>query len=432
MSKRLRVISVNFPFQNQDVVQEPALATDKAFFDFDVVVIRPERFDFPGGQFATYKAIELTMNRKRAELVRLFTQGGVLVVLLDIPNIYTIQSSGYTAHSFESTTNYAFIDQNFWKCLASGSGRQIHYSDPTEPFVRVLKKSTVAWTAYVAKTPDYPFNTFRFFASVGAGTSVAGVMPYRAGHLILLPNLEQLDETQFLDACAEYRFKRQAAVPHDWVKHVYLPGLMSIESDIANVDKQISELQTTKNQKQELFDNRAAYRKLLYEKGKAQLEPIVLRALNDLAFKTKPSEVIAGTNFEIDGRTTVGSLRGIIEIKGSKNPIVLDEFSPFVVKILADHQANNASSKGILVGNGLCETIPEKRVGDSIFSPHVIDAAQTHSVVLINTVELYWLCCTLLDGAKLDLGAIRELILGCNGYADLKPFCGKSPWQEVK
>ena len=207
-----------------------------------------------------------------------------------------------------------------------------------------------------------------------------------------------------------------------------MPGLSPLESNIKSLDTQISDLQVARVEAEEHFQELAALRKLLYEKGKTQLEPIARRALDSLGFETKPSEIIIGTDFEIDGRTTKGFMPGVVEVKGSKKQIVLDELSPFVVKILADHQASKAMSKGILVGNGLCETDPASRLGDAMFSPHVLDAARRHSVALINSAELYWVCCTLLEGGTVDTHKVREAILNGNGYVDLKPFCGNAPW----
>ena len=181
-------------------------------------------------------------------------------------------------------------------------------------------------------------------------------MPYQEGHIIVLPNVLKLDEESFLNVCAEYRFKRQGTTPPEWESKVVMPGLLEIEAAIADVDKQIAELQKARQRVQEQMEERASYRKLLYEKGKVQPEPIVLRALDDLEFGTSPSEIIQGTQYEIDGRTTKGSIPGIIETKGSKNVIAQSEFSPFVTKILADSDVSNIFSKGILVGNGLCET----------------------------------------------------------------------------
>jgi len=427
MSKPLRILSINFPFQSRDVVEEGTLLTERALFDFDVVVIRPEQFP-ASRDYQGYRVFNSVMETKRIELDRLFQQGGVLVVILDAPDIYRVDTGGYSSSTKYEANNYQFLRHDFVASVRSGIGQQINYSDPGEPFVSVLKKSTVAWTAYLSSIPGHPFNDLKFFASAGAGTAIAGKMPYREGHLVLLPNLKQLDEGSFFEACAEYRYKRQGSTPPDWVEGVSLPGIPVIQDKINDLNKQISELQVARSEAEQELQARSAYLKLLYEKGKAQLEPIVLRALDDLGFGTTPGEIIQGTNYEIDGRTKNGSMDGIVEVKGSRKQIALDEFSPFVIKILADQEARNAISKGILVGNSLCETKPETRLGDLVFSPHVLEAAKRNSVALINSTELFCLCCTLLDGVEVDEAAIREAIINSNGFVDLKPFCGVPPW----
>ena len=85
MGKNLRVIPINFPFQSPEVVQERTLSTDRALFDFDVVVIRPPTFGgSPIQNLSVFQMLDATMNSKKGELQRLFAQGGVLVVLLDL------------------------------------------------------------------------------------------------------------------------------------------------------------------------------------------------------------------------------------------------------------------------------------------------------------------------------------------------------------
>lgn len=428
MRKQLRTISINFPFESQGVVVVDTLATKRAFFDFDVVVIRPPQFNQPQSMYEEYQRLELVMSTKKAELMRLFSQGGVLVVILDVPSIYSFRTPSYIDSRTYSVNNYEFLEHDFVDCLRSGVGEQISYSDLAEPFVTALKGSTVAWTAYVATIPRYPFSEFKFFASAGAGTAIAGKMPFGEGHLILLPNFRRLDEALFFDACGEYRYKRQGSKQPDWLPRIFLPGLSQIQSGIAEIEARISDLKAAREQQLQQLEALSEYRKLLYEKGKTQLEPIVRRAMDDLEFGVTSGELIKGTNYEIDGRTANGSVPGIVEVKGSKKQIALDELSPFVVKILADHEATKSVSKGILVGNGLCENGPDTRLGDVVFSPHVLDGSKRNSVALINSVELYWLCCTLLGGAELDKSSIRETILRGSGYVDLKPFCGKSPW----
>jgi hypothetical protein len=426
MSKKLRVISIDFQFADPSVVHA-SLDSARALFDFDLVVIRPQPFGESRQDLTTCEYFKSVMYTKRRELHSFFSQGGVLVIFLDVPDYYRAESNRYGQGAC-LINNYDFLDSNFASCLRKGSGNQVTYKSSDEPFVGVLKKTTVAWTSYLTQVPHPPLDRLRFFAHAGAGGTLGGKMPLGEGYIVVLPNVERLDEGAFFEACAEYRFKRQGTPPPDWAGGILVPGLQPIEAAIADLDKRIGDLQSERQLRSLELEERTAYRKLLYEKGKAQLEPIVLRALDDLDFCTSPGEVIAGTIHEIDGRTTGGSSAGIVEVKGSKNQVAQSEFSPFVTKILADAEVNKKYSKGILVGNGLCETEPSKRPGASVFSPHVLDGAKRNSVALINSVELYSLCCALLRGDSVDKNAVREAILTGNGYVDLKPFSGLSPF----
>jgi hypothetical protein len=426
MTKKLRVISINVPFADASVIQA-SLISDWALFDFDVVVIRPQQFEgWPHLDSTTCQYLQSIMSTKKTELDSLFRQGGVLVVFLDVPDVYRVEGNRYGQGAC-IVDNYDFLDPDFASGLRKGSGTQVTYNTASEPFVNVLRKSTVAWTSYLVRTPR-SLEALKFFAHAGTAGALGGKMPYGEGHLIILPNVQSLDEKSFFEACAEYRFKRQGTIPPEWIGRTLVPGLEPIEAAIAGLDKRLAELQQERQLRVTEFEGRTSYRKLLYEKGKAQLEPVVLRALDDLDFGTTPGEVIAGTIHEIDGRTTKGSSAGIVEVKGSKNQIAQSEFSPFVTKILADAEVNKKYSKGILVGNGLCETEPSKRLADSVFSPHVLDGAKRNSVALVSAVELYWLCCALLRGDLVDKNAIREVILAGNGYVDLKPFSGPPPF----
>jgi hypothetical protein len=425
MSKKLRVISIDFPFADVSVVQA-SLDGPSALFDFDVVVIRPSEFQSSTvPNRSSCEHLRSVMYKKKRELESLFVQGGVLVIFLDVPDYYVVPGDRYGQGAC-LVDNYEFLDSSFTNGLHSGSGTQVVYKTSEEPFVGVLKRSTVAWTAYLTTAPE-SFKDLKVFAYAGSAGVLGAKMPYGEGHVIILPNVQHLDELAFFEACSEYRFKRQGTTPPDWAGRVHVPGLQPIESAIADLDKRIGDLQSERQLRTVELDGRTAYRKLLYEKGRSQLEPIVLRALDDLDFGTTPSEVIAEIH-EIDGRTTTGSSTGIVEVKGSKKQIAQSEFSPFVTKILADAEVSKKYSKGILVGNGLCEAEPSERIGDSVFSPHVLDGARRNSVALVNSVELYWLCCALLRADSIDKNAVREAILTGNGYVDLKPFSGRSPF----
>jgi hypothetical protein len=433
----LRTISINFQFQNKTVVHVPDFTTSHALFNFDVVVVRPYTFPLrsvnggSGGTFSVewgvYAGANAEVESKIDDIARLLRQGGLLIVILDVVQILVHEPQSYTTAKTYRTSNYHFLDDRFFEVVRNGTGDRVK-CDPSEPFAKVVKASIVRWTSFISDGIPYPFSNSTVFASNGANSIVGATVPHGAGHVVFLPNFKQLNEASFFEACLDYRNRSKGTPAPDWVPSVNLPGLVQAEQDIHDLDLEIAELQQERLQKQTAFDALLGYKKLLFEKGKTQLEPIVLKSLNDLGFRASPAEVIPGTNFEIDGRTAAGSAPGVLEVKGSKNQIPLDEFSPFTTKILADFQATNVHSKGILVGNGLCLEMPNTRLGSGVFSPHVLDAAKRNSVALVNSVELYATVCNLFEGRINDLEAIRETILTANGYADLTRFIVTSPF----
>jgi hypothetical protein len=439
--KPLRVISINFPFTMQGVVNEDTLATSLALFDFEVVVVRPHALlpsDVKGNnrrvEWDGFKSAQRLTVAKTDELERFLASGGLLVVILDTLETYTYKSQSYlyTAQSEQFCTNYDFLDKDLWRCIRNGTGNNYTLGDIAEPFAKVLKQSQVMWTAYIHDVPQDPFDQPLVFARNGARAFVGAKFGFPRARIVVLPNFITLDEREFLEACRAHRFGQEATPPPVWVSRVYLPGQQEAESKVLEADRLVKEAQGRKEQAIEGRESLLAYKELLYEKGKARLEPIVIKALNHLGFDFSGAEIIQGTNFEIDGRTKLGSVPGILEIKGSKNIISLDEFSPLPIKILEDFKQTGTQSKGILIGNGLCTETPQQRLGNKIFSPHVLKAAATSSVALVNTTELYAVVCGILSGEITDFEPIRGAILGTSGYVDLARFCKRLPFTDGK
>lgn len=439
MARKLRVISINFPFKAPWVVQEPTLATDRALFDFDVAVIRPYLLDTSKGAgkweigHSDYERYKGTISKKIGDITRLLKQGGLFVVIIDAKQEleFIAGKGGYIGSTKYTLSNYDFFPPSFYKRLINGRGDRVEIVDHAEPFSSVIKAGVVEWSAYISDNPRYStdfFDQIKFFARNGDGSFVGGRLRANDGNIVFLPNFIELNEEKFFETCRKYQFDREGSPPPVWVEHVHLPGAVEANSKISKIEDHMTEQQNQLSEAERELDELLAYKQLLYEKGKTQLEPIVRRALDQLQFGTKPSETIKGTGFEIDGRTTAGSVPGILEIKGSKRQIGLDEYSPFGPKILADLEASDIPSKGILVGNGLCEESPEKRLGETVFSSHVLQAAKTQSVALVNTVELYCVVCEVLSGAISDSETIQESILTTNGFVNLMGFCRNRPF----
>ena len=434
MAKNLKVLSINFPFRTPWVEQEPTLATQRALFDFDVVVIRPYFLvgDKSGGPWeilqGPFSRAKREMTAKIEDIDRLLRQGGLLVVILGAYQELTFNTErhSYMGGTLYTVTNYDFLEEHFFNCIRNGTDTNVQISNTGDPFSTVIKKSSVQWTAFIGATPPYPFSRTEFFARNSAHSNVGSWLSLDTGNVVFLPNFTRLDEDQFFEACREYRYQREGTPAPEWCKNVFLPGVSEANGKITEIDERLLEVEQSKRKAIRERDDLLAFQKLLYEKGKTQLEPIVRKALDQIGFASTPGETIPGPDFEIDGRTTVGSSPGILEIKGSKKQISLDEYSKLIPKVLSDIEIKSYQSKGILVGNGLCETRPQDRLGEKVFAPHVVEAAKTQSIALVNSVELYCVVCGVLSGQIQDLERIREKILSTSRFVSLLEYCDRS------
>jgi hypothetical protein len=439
MPKKLSVISINFPLHDASAVLESTLSTERAFFDFDVLVIRPHTLKHlvsqdPYQRTNPFRIDWESFNRPRKvvtgkieDTVRLLENGGILVVILDRLERYECMTGGrYSSGTLYTVTNYDFLTDHFFGSVRSGSGAGVQYIDTTDAFSRAMKVSSVRWTAYLCGGLDDPFNSPRIIARNGPSSFVGATVQVGNGWVIFLPNFETLDEEAFFKACDEYKLTRERTQPPAWASAAYLPGEKEANRSISTIEVEISRLEDSRKAALEKRNRLIEFKNLLYEKGKFKLEPIVLRSLNLLGCECSGSEIIAG-GFEIDGRTKVGP--GILEVKGSRSQIGLDEFSSLSTKLMEDFKATGIQSKGILVGNGLCEKPPEDRLGDRVFAPHVLQGARTQSIALINSVELYWIICGLQSTEITDCEPIRGAILAGSGFVDLQRFCGESPFR---
>src|SRR5947209_16025038 len=184
MPKSLRVLSLNFGISAAGIISDD-FDTDRALFDFDVVVIRPQTIPRLRGTREGYDKLHSLMLKKSFELEALFSQGGVLVVLLDVPTYYEYTERGYEKSPFV-VSSYDFLDSRFASLLRNGRGEQVRYDQQPEPFIAAMKKSAVAWTTYMPKLPQNPpLSSLKFFSWAGSAGGIAAKMRMKDGHLIL-------------------------------------------------------------------------------------------------------------------------------------------------------------------------------------------------------------------------------------------------------
>jgi hypothetical protein len=166
MTKIPKTISVGFPFKNGSVVNEPRLSTNRALFDFEVVVIRP----YPNMAsiltgVSEYNLVKAEVEGKREDLNRLLAAGGLLIVILSAVHHVVCQTGSYTmVREIRTATNYDFLQSNFYECVKNGAGTRIVHTRP-DPFSKVIKGSETYWTAYIDGVMPYPYGNAAIFAA---------------------------------------------------------------------------------------------------------------------------------------------------------------------------------------------------------------------------------------------------------------------------
>jgi hypothetical protein len=442
MKMALPVLSINFPFKDKRIKHFDSLAACTTLSDFDVVVIRPHSI----GQFvqhpvhevrgelwvegSDFAKVEAVVTRKCPDMLQFLDGGGILVIILD--TIETLQWSPYDAArphlgEMHKVTNYDFLDKEFGSCVHNGCGNEVCIVDDSNLFSKVIQNSRVQWTAFVDQRPLCPLNNPKIFARNPSDSIVGAILEYSRGHIVLLPNFEQLDEGGFLAACTEYVHDDEGSEPPPWLPSVHLPGEGEINGVITSIQFEIRDLQQERLSQLRQRESLLEYKKLLYEKGRTRLKPVVRKALECLGFEPTPPETIPGSPLQVHGRIKGGPAPGVFEVRGSNRQISREELEEFVQELLADLERTNIHSKGILIGNGFCEDTPTRRLGATVFSAEVLKAAERCSVALVNSVELYCIVCSALSKQLAGLEAIRKKIFETSGYVDLRVFCADLP-----
>jgi hypothetical protein len=75
------------------------------------------------------------------------------------------------------------------------------------------------------------------------------------------------------------------------------------------------------------------YKRLLYERGLARLEPVVCKPLDELGFQTTPPEVSPISQLDIHRWTVGRSIPGVLEVRGSNWQLTGEVVSEFIGKL---------------------------------------------------------------------------------------------------
>jgi hypothetical protein len=175
-----------------------------------------------------------------------------------------------------------------------------------------------------------------------------------------------------------------AEAPPPWLEEFKPPKIDQLDARLAELDQQLLQV---KNEVDEVVREREyidAFRGLIWMKGKWDLEPVVIRALNLLGLNCEKREP-----YDVYYDGPGGPL--IIEIEGSNNEISVDKGRQLLdYKSRAD---DPALLKGAIIGNPFRLAHPKQRplANRPLFSPQLTSLAEQQKWPLVTTLELWHL-----------------------------------------
>ena len=434
----MKILTINHHINEGRVTNRASFTNAETLFDFDVVIIQPPPFQsltkhspvkIPQGiriDGHEYTCITTLWHKRSGELRTLLENNGILIVIL------APFEKGYSSQQKECLDNYGWLRKfQYLPLITNGGGDGYQITNNSNPFVEYIRQGKLKWRAYLDFGLKYP-KEWGIFAEIVKGKVIGATINVENGKIVFLPTLQEKNDEVLL-GCIEKSFETYSETPPpDWIKEFTLSKEKERRQDIKKVQQHLEEIKKQEKDAKEKLKEITKFKKLLYETGKYQLEPIVRDAFRLLGFTVhdeyKPEPK---SNIEIDALIECTYGQAIVEIKGrgtnkrgNKGKLIsLDDFSQLTNKMRDDLKITGKLKEGILVGNGLrlC-TPPKDRTGAKIFAPHVKESAERQSITLINTVDLYELVHSILDGKKIDRNRLQQKMLGSKGIFKFNEF----------
>jgi len=446
---KLRVLSVGCYLAHDDIANHN-FKDAPAFFDFDVVVIDPECVsELWAGQTERQKgydvipwdsrtgggtSTEASMLIRRGEMSRFLSSGRLLVCILRGPDFVYVRQ--YYDDTPDPKEEQRWLDRYSWlplrttgglaSCLQGGVGTTIKLIDASSIFSPYFKAfaEQLYFECYlerkdmIERAPGVEH--FHEIALTHGGTPAAFSFDCIGGHVVFLPPAKTQDRKKLAGVLLQCVLASldtiEESSPPPWVSDykASLPNLSQLEEQVQELNAQLEavteERERTLQQKME----RGKYLKLLYEKGKFQLEPVVRDAFSLFEF-----EVSQPAEGEFDALLNAPEGSAIVEVEGKDDErIKIDKYRQLLNYVVDDAGETGTPKKGILVGNAFRFKDPKER--KEWFTQSVIDAATGSHYCLLTTEVLFDLVCQVLDNPADELKQeIRKRIIATDGLFNL-------------
>lgn len=443
---KIRIISINKPLSNDEIVQGN-LEDAPSISDFDALVIdpqnvlpslfRPPTRTMTDGTFIDDmrndgghgKRIISIIEQRKNEIGNLLTitQGLVICYLRRMEGPVTF----LTPSTMKHIANYSWLPDYSADISGRGPstfllpsyiisresiGAEVSIADPRHPFSQYFKafKTEIRFECtFRIERMLQPF--VKVLAQNKVKEVVACEISMGGGKLIFLPPIESSDlkkETGvLLDCIGKLTGRSYMTPPPKWIEGYILPGEIEHESEIEKLAMEIGQLEKIRRDFEEKQENVARFKGLLYEKGKVILESLVRDAFRILGFEVlEPGAYPEEYDLYVGG----SEVPVIGEIEGTDNSMIDNDKVRQLLDYIDLENRKGTKSKGILIGNSRRGTCPVDR--ESQFTDAAIELAQRLGYCLLTTCQLFELVKKVLSGISADdVSKIKQSILSSVG-----------------
>lgn len=234
-----------------------------------------------------------------------------------------------------------------------------------------------------------------------------------SGPVYWLPTPNKISAGEAIDLLLRERYgiAQEARVP-DWIDDYSLPAEAPIADEIDRLNHELEEREEQLGSTLQRAKDAARPRRLLFEKGKLALEPIVRNALRGIG-ATVDDPAVEGIE---DGLLLHGEQAAVIEIKGRDGAVKQADIRQVVQWASDARLRDGVPYKPLIIANPYCNTKLEDR-GEPL-TGNARSYAENGDVALLTTSQLYE-AIRMHQLGELDVDAFWSEIFQAKGVVDL-------------
>lgn len=410
---KLKILAVNCLANRKGIValdfyQSPS------FSDYDALIIDPQNISEDWtekigankeGVLWTYKGLDggygaalLGIMSQRSEEILLLLEktGGIVICFFRDRGVVLNYHSG-SGSSNKEISRYGWIPpvwgkegyklSPYFKCKRR-VGKEFGEINKAHPFSQylIVLKDNLTFEAVIEDISMLEYSTV--IGKNKVGEIIALEIPIGIGKFIFIPPFDSSAETEkitgiLIDCIRKSLQWSKPLVRPDWLNRYTLPSEEDLLKKLEEIDGESKRINQRKENIDKDINKIECLKGLLYETGKYALESSVREAFRIIGFSVKePTEY----NEPYDLFGVEGDINIIGEVEGSKGQIDVGK-----ARQLLDYVTNAISDgkkcKGILIGNGFIDILPQERKEQ--FTDQVIRICDNQKYCRMTTTELY-------------------------------------------